>query len=65
MEYEFTVVVPVFNEEENLSRVEKELAHFLTVADRAASILFVDDGSRDHSLVLLQEMCSRNEERLY
>lgn len=60
MKYEFTIIVPVFNEEENLERVEKELLSYLEIASRKAKILFVNDGSKDKSQQLIENICGRN-----
>jgi glycosyltransferase involved in cell wall biosynthesis len=59
--YEFTIIVPVYNEEENLVRVEKELMQYLKIANMKTCILFVNDGSTDGSQVLLEGICKRNE----
>ncbi len=58
---EFTIIVPVFNEEDNLERVEKELLSYLSIALKKTSILFVNDGSTDNSQTLIEEICNRNE----
>lgn len=54
------VVIPVFNEEDNLKRIEKEFTHFMNVANFGLSVLFVDDGSTDKSLTLMQEICAND-----
>ncbi|WP_026450697.1 glycosyltransferase family 2 protein [Aequorivita capsosiphonis] len=59
--YEFTIIVPVYNEEENLERVEKELLAYTEIATKKTSILFVNDGSKDNSQSLIEAICSRNE----
>lgn len=59
--FEFTVIVPVYNEEENLQRVEKELLAYTKIATKKTSILFVNDGSKDNSQSLIEDICSRNE----
>jgi len=59
--YEFTIIVPVYNEEDNLARVEKEFLDYLPKASRKTSILFVNDGSKDNSQTLIEEICARNE----
>ena len=59
--YEFTIIVPVYNEEENLQRVEKELLAYTKIATKKTSILFVNDGSKDNSQTLIEAICSRNE----
>jgi len=41
MNYEFTIIVPVYNEEDNLERVAKELLHFLSVSHKKTKVLFV------------------------
>lgn len=60
MDYELTVIVPLYNEEENLLRVEMELTKYLEIAIKKTCILFVNDGSTDNSLALIQEITSRN-----
>ena len=59
MEYKFTIIVPLFNEEENLLRVEKELANYLDIAIKNSCVLFVNDGSNDNSLAIIKEICNR------
>jgi dolichol-phosphate mannosyltransferase len=61
MTYKFTIVVPVYNEEENLERVETELSNYLTIASVPTLILFVNDGSKDQSQALIEAICERNE----
>ena len=65
MEYEFTIVVPLFNEEPNLLRVEQELENYLKTAPVKTCILFVEDGSTDGSLQLVQEISRRNNDFKY
>ena len=60
MNYEFTIVVPVYNEEDNLNRVEKELSTFIKTALKKTKILFVNDGSKDESQKLIEDICERN-----
>ena len=49
-EYRLTIIVPVFNEEDNITRLEKALSGFLPKCLCKACVLFVDDGSVDGSL---------------
>ncbi|WP_090229650.1 glycosyltransferase [Lutibacter maritimus] len=60
MMYEFTIIVPVFNEEENLKRVEQELTNYIKIATKKTKILFVNDGSKDKSQELIEEICTNN-----
>lgn len=59
MTYEFTIIVPVYNEEDNLLRVEQELSRYLEMASRKTSILFVNDGSKDRSQEMIEAICAR------
>jgi len=61
MNYQFTIIVPVYNEAENLPRVEKELADYIKIAKKPTKILLVNDGSDDKSQSLIEEICNRNE----
>ncbi|WP_299114744.1 glycosyltransferase [uncultured Winogradskyella sp.] len=61
MHYSFTIIIPVYNEAENLLRVEEALLDYLKVASVKTSILFVNDGSTDKSFQLIEDICLRNE----
>ena len=61
MDYKFTIIVPVYNEEDNLNRVESELLAYSKIATVATCILFVNDGSKDKSQELIESICSRND----
>lgn len=65
MNYRFTIIVPVYNEEENLDRVEKELLAYTTRAKFNTKILFINDGSIDNSQELIEMICQRNEDFQY
>lgn len=58
-EYELTIVVPVYNEEDNMERLERELSAFLPKASVRSCVLFVNDGSKDSSLQKIKEICER------
>lgn len=60
MDRQFTILVPLYNEEENLPRVEKELSAYLDKAPVSSCVLFINDGSTDNSLELVEEICNRN-----
>ena len=63
--YEFTIIVPVFNEEDNIYNLEKVIGDFLPKSIRKSCVLFVNDGSSDGSLVKIKEICARNEDFFY
>ena len=60
MTYKLTIVVPVYNEEENLERVEQELYAYSKIAAVSTCVLFVNDGSKDSSQELIEQICNRN-----
>lgn len=64
-QYQFTVIVPVYDEQDNILRVESELASFLKKARMKTCILFVNDGSKDNSEQMLQEVCNRHDDMFY
>jgi len=57
---DFTIIVPVYNEEDNLERVEKEMLEYTKIASKKTEILFVNDGSKDKSQELIEAICNRN-----
>jgi dolichol-phosphate mannosyltransferase len=54
---ELTIIVPVFNEEENLPVFFQELDHFVTTAPIVVRALFINDGSTDNSLKIMTDEC--------
>lgn len=58
--YDLTIAVPVYNEEDNMERLERELSAFLPTARVKSCVLFVNDGSKDASLARIKEICERN-----
>lgn len=61
MNYKLTIIVPVYNEEDNLERVETELSNYLKIASVSTCVLFVNDGSKDNSQTMIEAICNRNE----
>jgi len=53
---EISVVIPVFNEEDNLRELGERLIRTLTAMGRPYEIIFVDDGSTDRSWQLLTDL---------
>ncbi|MGC8916889.1 MAG: glycosyltransferase family 2 protein [Thermoanaerobaculum sp.] len=56
MAVELSVVVPVFNEEENLPELHRRLAQVLPQVVPSWEVLFVDDGSRDRSWEIVSQL---------
>lgn len=60
MKKTLTIIVPVYNEEDNLPRVEKELSDYLEISTADADVLFVNDGSTDKSQEVISAICGRD-----
>jgi len=55
-----SVFLPVFNEEPNLRPLHEKLNLALAHLGRTAEIIYVDDGSSDHSLEVLREIAAED-----
>jgi len=65
-EYNFTVLVPYYNEKENAQRLEEKLATYLEHCIAGpACVLFVNDGSTDGGENAIHEACSRHQNFFY
>jgi len=56
-----SVVIPVYNEEENIPLIYEELTEVLSKPDTAYEIIFVDDCSWDGSLALLRNLSLKDQ----
>lgn len=63
--FEFSVIVPVYNEEENMTRLESTLSSYLPNSDLKTCIVFVDDGSTDTSLEKIKQICENHPDMFY
>jgi glycosyltransferase involved in cell wall biosynthesis len=57
---QISVVVPVFNEAENVELLHQKLDHSLRSLGVSYEIIYVDDGSRDQSFALLDAIAARD-----
>ncbi len=55
----FTIVIPVYNEQESLMRLKGELERFREESSVAFDVLFVDDGSNDNSLSTIKSFVAQ------
>lgn len=55
-----SIVVPVYNEEENIEHFAQSVAEVMGSLPYAYEILFIDDGSRDRSREILRELGARD-----
>lgn len=64
-EYELTIIVPIYNEEEGMKALEDKLSAYLKKAKVRSCVLMVNDGSTDNSLPLMREICGRHDDFHY
>ena len=56
LQLDLSVVLPVFNEQDNIVELHSEIASALDSLDLQAEIICVDDGSKDETLARLREL---------
>ena len=56
--YQFTILVPFYNEEDNMPRLERELSGFIKESSIKSCVLFINDGSKDNGGNLAKEILS-------
>ena len=61
MKDNLTIIVPLYNEEENIDRLNKELNAFLKISLLDTQVLFINDGSSDNSEELIKKICKVND----
>ncbi|MCI5057412.1 MAG: glycosyltransferase family 2 protein [Flavobacteriales bacterium] len=58
--YRMTIIVPVYNEIDNLERVASTFEDYFAKSNTKSSLLFVDDGSKDGSGEKIKQICAQN-----
>ncbi len=53
---DLSIVIPIYNEEANIPRLYARVKEVMAAHGYHYELIFVDDGSQDHSLELLQEL---------
>jgi len=56
---DISIVVPLLNEEKSLSELAEQVQNAITNAGYSYELLFVDDGSRDNSWNIVEELSSK------
>ncbi|WP_321505815.1 glycosyltransferase family 2 protein [uncultured Methanoregula sp.] len=59
--YDLSVIIPTFNEEENILNIIEEVDAVLKKSNLNGEILVVDDNSQDRTITLVREMHSKKE----
>jgi dolichol-phosphate mannosyltransferase len=52
----YSLVIPIYNEEENITEMYRRLHHVMAQLDGDAELILIDDGSRDRSLSMMREL---------
>ena len=60
-----SIIIPCFNEEENVAGAAEVLHTTLTTAGIEYELVFVDDGSKDHTRLKIEELCATYPIALY
>lgn len=55
-----SVIIPIYNEQDNIPELYRELVSILSALNQDYEIIFVDDGSTDSSLKILKELKNTN-----
>ena len=58
---DLSVVIPLFNEEESLVELHSRLSEVIREGGYVAELIFVDDGSKDHSWKILKELKAKDD----
>lgn len=61
----YTIVVPIYNEEETLPELYRRLKAVMVALDGDTELVFVNDGSRDRSLSLLRDLHDQDDRVCY
>ncbi|WP_432712190.1 glycosyltransferase [Pedobacter sp.] len=61
LRYQMTIIIPVYNEEENLDRLISTFMAYFAESTTKSKVLFIDDGSTDHSFKKIEMVCAQEE----
>ncbi|MEP6595748.1 MAG: glycosyltransferase family 2 protein [Ginsengibacter sp.] len=61
----YSFVVPIYNEEENIPTLYTRLSAVMDQLDGGSEIIFVDDGSKDKSIILIRELSEKDNRVCY
>jgi len=65
MSKKISILIPVFNEEGNISAISEAIHIVFEDTSHEYEILFINDGSSDNSLAIIKELCSRDSRLKY
>lgn len=53
---DLSIIIPAYNEEENIRELYKEIIHACEKLEKPYEILFIDDGSKDNTFQIMKEL---------
>jgi glycosyltransferase involved in cell wall biosynthesis len=62
---DISIVIPIYNEQENIDLLHNRLISVLKEMEVSYELIFVNDGSKDGSLVVLKELAKQNQHVKY
>lgn len=65
MSPKYSIIIPVYNEETNLTRLYQRLVRMAVELDGKLEIIWVNDGSRDHTLEILRDLQQQDQQVCY
>ena len=60
MKYRMTIIIPVYNEIDNLDRISNTFKDYFSKSNTKSNVLFIDDGSKDGSFDKIVKICDEN-----
>jgi len=61
----YSIVIPIYNEEENLVEMYRRISDVMAQLDGETELILIDDGSRDRSLGMIRELHQRDQRVRY
>jgi polyisoprenyl-phosphate glycosyltransferase len=60
MNPEFSIIIPIYNEQENIHKLYDRLKAVMNGMNVSHEFVFVNDGSRDRSMILIKELAAKD-----
>jgi dolichol-phosphate mannosyltransferase len=60
MNPEFSIIIPIYNEQENIHKLYDRLKSVMNGMNVSHEFVFVNDGSRDRSMILIKELAAKD-----
>ena len=58
MMQDLSIIIPVYNEEDNIKLLFERVSKVVTLLNVDSEIIFVNDGSKDKSILLIKELAA-------